>query len=71
MELASGPYLEPDDSVNLIKPYLFKIHSNIIFPPTSRSSKWSFSFRFPNQIIACVSHLSRGFCMSRLISSLS
>jgi hypothetical protein len=29
--------------------YNFKIHFNIILPPTCRTSTWSLSFRFPHQ----------------------
>jgi hypothetical protein len=32
--------------VHTFAPYFSKIHSNIVFPPTSISSVWSLSFRF-------------------------
>jgi len=38
-----GPYSEQDVS---IPPYFCKVHSNIIFPSTPRSSKWAYPFRF-------------------------
>jgi hypothetical protein len=44
---------------------LERIHSNIIFPSMSRSSKWSLPFRFCNLNIACISHLSHACYMPR------
>ena len=38
--------------------YLIKTRFNIILPSTSRSSKWYFSFRFPNQNPVCTTPLS-------------
>jgi hypothetical protein len=35
---SKGPSTEPDRSVHTTPSYLFKIHSNIILPPTSRST---------------------------------
>jgi hypothetical protein len=37
---------------------VFKIHFNVIFPPTSRSSKWSLAFRFSSQYFLRFCHLS-------------
>jgi len=41
----------------------FKIHSNIIFPSTPRSSEWSLAFRFSNKSIVCISHPSHSCYM--------
>jgi len=43
------PYSEPYASVRTFIHYFMKIHSNIIFPSTPRSSEWSPPFRFSNQ----------------------
>jgi hypothetical protein len=49
-EPATCPYPEPDQSSPRPPPsYFLKIHFNIILPFTPRFSKWSFSFRFPDQ----------------------
>jgi hypothetical protein len=40
-----------------------KLHSNIIFPSTPRSSKWFLPFTFSNENIACVSHVSNPCCL--------
>jgi len=56
---ATGPYTESE----AFKPHLdslspSNIHSNIIFPSTSRSSDWSLPFRSSDQNFLCISHLS-------------
>jgi hypothetical protein len=62
---ATGPYPQPDESSPHIPPYLRMFHSNIIFPSTPRSSKWSLSFRRSKQYRARNSHLSNACYMSR------
>jgi hypothetical protein len=50
--------------------YLPKIHSNIVFPSTPRSSEWTFPFSFSNQNIVCISNLSNACympCLSYII----
>jgi len=50
--------------VHIFIPYFSKTHFNIIFPmPTS--SEWSRPFRFANQNIVCISHLSHVCSMPR------
>jgi hypothetical protein len=39
-ELSTFPYPEPDKSVHITPSHLYKIHPNIIQPPTSWSSWW-------------------------------
>ena len=43
------PVLTHISQVHALPSYIFKIHFNIILPSTFRSSKWSVSFRLPNQ----------------------
>jgi len=45
-------------SVHTFTPYFTKIHANTTFPSTLRTSKWSLPFRFPDQNLVCISHLS-------------
>jgi hypothetical protein len=40
-----------------LPPYFSRIHSNIIFPYTPRSSEWSLPFKFSNQNFVCISYL--------------
>jgi hypothetical protein len=47
-ELSNGLYPEPDQS-SPYHPILSKIHFNIIFPPTPKSSQWSLSSRLSHQ----------------------
>jgi hypothetical protein len=42
------PILSQTDPVHATPSNLSKIHFNIIFPPTTGSSKWSPSLRFPH-----------------------
>jgi len=51
-ELATIPYPES------APPYFPNIQFNIIFPSMPRSSEWFLPFRFPNQNIIFISHLS-------------
>jgi len=48
--------------VHNLPPYFPNIHFNIIFPSMSTSSERSLPFRFSNQNIACISHLSPHSC---------
>jgi len=61
---STGPYSEPDCS----SPHLaiLKIHSNIIFLSTPRSSKWSLPFKFSDQNFVLISHLFIACYMPRL-----
>jgi hypothetical protein len=43
--------------------YFPKIHSNIVFPSTPRSSLWSCSFMFSNQNFVSFSHISNSCYM--------
>jgi hypothetical protein len=44
--------------VHTLPPYLPKIHSNIFFLSTSRSSEWSLPYRFSNQNFVYISYFS-------------
>jgi hypothetical protein len=47
------PILSQIDEVHTIPTYLSKIHSNVVYPPTSRSPQWSLSFWLPtNKLFA-------------------
>jgi len=50
-EPATGPYLSQMNPVTNFPTYFCKIHSNIIFPSTHRSSKWSLPFKFLTRIL--------------------
>jgi len=52
-----GPHSELDESSLHISTIFTKIHSNIFFPSTPRSSKWSLPLRFSDKIYVCISHL--------------
>jgi len=52
------PILNNMHPVHTFPPYFPKIHSNIIFPPTSKSSKWSLPIRFSNKKYVHISQLS-------------
>jgi len=54
----SLPVLSQMQAVHSFPPYFPKIHSNIIFPSTSRSSSWSLPFRFCDQNLICISYIS-------------
>jgi hypothetical protein len=51
------PNLSQMNPVHSFPPYFPRIHSNIIFPSTSRSSERSLRSRFPDQHFLCISHL--------------
>jgi hypothetical protein len=42
---ATGPYHEPDESNPHLSTLFPKIHPDIIFPSTLRSSEWSLPFK--------------------------
>jgi hypothetical protein len=48
------PILIQINLVHISPPYIPKIHSNIIFPPTPRSSEHFLPFRFSSQDIVCI-----------------
>jgi len=49
--------------VHTFLPHFPKIHFNIIFSSTHRSSKWSLPFRFSYNNVECISHLSQTYYM--------
>jgi len=51
--------------VRIFSPYFPKIHSNIIFPLTPRSSEWFLPFRFSDQNIVWISRLPHSCYMPR------
>jgi len=56
---ATGSSPEPDASNPHLPTLYRKIHTNIIFPYTPRSSEWTVPFVFAGQNFVCISHLSR------------
>jgi hypothetical protein len=58
------PVLSHMHPVHNFPPYFLKIHSNIIFPSTPRSSESSRPLRFYNQNSVCISHPSHTCCMT-------
>jgi len=58
------PILSQWHSVHTYSHNFPKIHSNFNFPSMPRSSKWSLPFRFSNQNIICISHISHACYMS-------
>jgi hypothetical protein len=59
----AGPFPMPE--VHTFPLHFTKIHSNIFFPFTPRSTDWLLTFRFSDQRFLCSSHLSHAYCMSR------
>jgi hypothetical protein len=57
--------LNQPNPVRPIDPYLPKVHLNVIFPPTPRSSQWSVPFGPPNQKPLNTSPLPHACHMSR------
>jgi hypothetical protein len=56
LEGSLGPAIDPYPETEASSPpYFPKIHYNIIFPSTPRSSKWFLPFRFSDQKLVCVS----------------
>jgi len=53
------------NQIHAFSPCFPKIHYNIIYPSTRRSSEWSLTFMFSNQNIVCIFHLSHPYYMSR------
>jgi hypothetical protein len=54
---ATGASLTQMNPVNIIWPYFFSIHFNIILPFTLRSSKWPLPLRFSGSNFVCIPHL--------------
>jgi hypothetical protein len=59
------PVLSQINPVHTFPLYSLKIHSNIIFSSSSRSSKWSPPFRFSNQNTVRNSYISHASYMTR------
>jgi hypothetical protein len=59
------PILSQNDSIRTPTSNFLKINSNIIFPSTPESLKWSLSFRFPHQNFVCTSLLPHTHYMLR------
>jgi hypothetical protein len=59
------PILTHSNPVRSIDPYLPKVHLNVIFPPTPRSSQWSLTFGPPNKNPVNTSPLPHACHMSR------
>jgi hypothetical protein len=57
------PILSQINPVHTTPSCLSKIHSNIILPPTSRSSQWSLSFWLSHQNYICISLLPQSCYM--------
>jgi hypothetical protein len=55
---ATGPYPKPDESIPHSPHYFSKIHANIILPSTPRSSGLPLPFKFSDQNVVRISHLS-------------
>jgi hypothetical protein len=51
------PFLSHINSVHTLIPYCLKIHFNIILPYTSKSRKWSISFRFYDRNFISIFHI--------------
>jgi len=64
-ESTTGSCLFKIHPVHTFSPYFHKIHSNnIISPSTPRSYEWSLSFKFSDQHLVFMSHLSHSCYMS-------
>jgi hypothetical protein len=59
------PVLSQSNPIHTPQANLLKIHSDPIFPPTSRSSKWSLSFGLSHQNLVRFSLLSHAYHMPR------
>jgi hypothetical protein len=57
--------LSQKNPVHPFPSYCPKIHSNIIFPSTTRSSDWSLHIRFSDRNFVCISQLSHACYMPR------
>jgi len=68
-QIATGSYPEHVNPVQNLPPYLFKIHSNIILPPTTRFPGSSlFLSGFPNKTLyAFLMSPMHATCLARLI----
>jgi hypothetical protein len=59
------PILSQMHPAHIFPPYFPKIHSNIIFPSTRRSSEWSLPFRFSDKNFLRISYLLHACHMLR------
>jgi len=65
-------FMEPEGSLPCLQEpatpshCFLKTHSNIILPFIPRTSEWSLPFRFSDQNVVCISHLSHACYMLSL-----
>jgi hypothetical protein len=64
------PILSQINPVRNFLPYFQKIHPNIIFPSTPRSPELSLPFRFSNQNILRISHVSHSCYFIEIYSNM-
>jgi hypothetical protein len=62
------PILSQINPTHTVSSYLYKIHFNIVHPPTPWSSQWSLTFWFSHQYPICIHLLPiRATCHAQLI----